>query len=44
VICVPRAYAKPVAEFAREILVKDKAGRKDLYIKLKMPLDKTVEN
>jgi regulator of RNase E activity RraA len=44
VICVPRAYAKPVAVFAREILVKDKAGRKDLYIKLKMPLDKTVEN
>jgi len=44
VICVPRAYASQVAEFAREILVKDKAGRKDLYIKLKMPLDKTVEN
>jgi 4-hydroxy-4-methyl-2-oxoglutarate aldolase len=43
VVVVPREHAKPVAEFAREILVKDKAGRKELYKKLGMPLDKTVE-
>lgn len=43
VIVVPREYAKPVADFAHEILSKDKKGRKDLYQKLGMPLDKTVE-
>jgi regulator of RNase E activity RraA len=42
VVVVPREYAKPVAEFAREILDKDKAGRKNLYNQLGMPLDKTV--
>jgi regulator of RNase E activity RraA len=42
VICVPREFAKPVAEFAREILVGDKKARKALYEKLGMPLDKTV--
>ncbi|MEO5603601.1 MAG: RraA family protein [Cyclobacteriaceae bacterium] len=44
VVCVPREYAKPVAEFAREILIGDKKGRKALYQKLGMPLDKTVED
>ena len=44
VICVPREYAKPVAEFAREILNKDKQGRKGLYQELGMPLDKTVQD
>ena len=44
VVVVPREYAKPVAEFAREILNKDKAGRRSLYEKLNMPLDKTVKN
>jgi 4-hydroxy-4-methyl-2-oxoglutarate aldolase len=44
VICVPREFAKPVAEFAREILNKDKQGRKGLYQQLKMPLDKTVQD
>jgi 4-hydroxy-4-methyl-2-oxoglutarate aldolase len=44
VIVVPREHAKPVAEFAREILTKDKAGRKSLYEKLGMPLDKTVKD
>lgn len=43
VICVPREFAKPVAEFAREILVGDKRARRALYQKLGMPLDKTVE-
>lgn len=43
VIVVPREYAKPVAEFAREILGTDKRGRRDLYKKLAMPMDKTVE-
>jgi regulator of RNase E activity RraA len=43
VICVPREFAKPVAEFAREILVGDKKARRSLYEKLGMPLDKTVQ-
>jgi len=43
VIVVPREYAKAVAEFAHEILAGDKKGRKELYKKLGMPLDKTVE-
>lgn len=44
VICVPREYARPVAEFAREILNKDKQGRKGLYQQLGMPIDKTVQD
>ncbi len=43
VIVVPRKHAQQVAEFALEILNKDKQGRKNLYIKLDKPLDKTVE-
>lgn len=43
VVVVPREYAKPVAEFAHEILKKDKQGRKSLYEKLNIPLDKTVQ-
>jgi regulator of RNase E activity RraA len=43
VICVPREFAKPVAEFAHEILVGDKRARRALYQKLGMPLDKTVQ-
>lgn len=43
VIVVPRQHARQVAEFAREILNKDKAGRRSLYEELDMPLDKTVE-
>ena len=42
VVVVPREYAKPVAEFAREILNKDKGGRRDLYKQLGRPMDKTV--
>jgi 4-hydroxy-4-methyl-2-oxoglutarate aldolase len=43
VICVPREFAKRVAEFAHEILSKDKQARKKLYEQLGMPLDKTVQ-
>jgi 4-hydroxy-4-methyl-2-oxoglutarate aldolase len=43
VIVVPREYARPVAEFAREIMDKDKAGRKGLYEQLNIPLDETVK-
>lgn len=43
VIVVPRGVAEQVAKYAREILIKDKAGRKNLYESLGMPLDKTVE-
>ena len=42
VIVVPREYVKQVAAFAREILDKDKGGRRDLYKKLGRPLDETV--
>ncbi|MBO8130946.1 MAG: RraA family protein [Candidatus Marinimicrobia bacterium] len=43
VIVVPRAVAKEVAKYAREILEKDKEGRRSLYEKLNLPLDKTVK-
>ena len=43
VVVVPREHASQVAEYAHEILKGDKAGRKALYEKLGIPLDKTVE-
>jgi regulator of RNase E activity RraA len=43
VVVVPRSAAKQVAEFARKILEKDKAGRKNLYESLGIPLDRTVK-
>lgn len=43
VIVVPRRIAEEVAKHAHEVLAKDKAGRKALYEKLGMPLDKTVK-
>ena len=43
VVVVPRRIAEEVAKHAQEVLAKDKAGRKHLYEKLGMPLDKTVE-
>lgn len=43
VIVVPRYVAEPVAKFAREILDKDKAGRKSLYESIGKPLDQTVK-
>lgn len=43
VVVVPRKVAKEVAMHAHGILEKDKAARKNLYEKLGMPLDKTVQ-
>lgn len=43
VVVVPRRVAVEVAKHAYEVLAKDKAGRKNLYEKLGMPLDQTVE-
>jgi len=43
VIIVPRDKAEQVAKYAHEILAKDKSGRKDLYEKVGLPLDKTVK-
>lgn len=43
VIVVPRQHAKTVAEFAHEILDKDKAARRSLYEQMDRPLDQTVQ-
>jgi regulator of RNase E activity RraA len=43
VIVVPRNVAEQVAKHAREILDKDKVGRKGLYESLGRPLDKTIK-
>ncbi len=43
VVVVPREYAPQVARAAREIMVKDKAARRDLYQRLGRPLDATVK-
>jgi len=43
VCVVPRYVAEKVANYAREILNKDKEGRRNLYESLKMKLDKTVK-
>jgi 4-hydroxy-4-methyl-2-oxoglutarate aldolase len=43
VIVVPRERAEQVARFAREILLKDKGARKQLYEKVGMPADRTVK-
>jgi 4-hydroxy-4-methyl-2-oxoglutarate aldolase len=42
VIVVPRANAEEVARHSREILDKDKAGRTELYKKVGLPPDNTV--
>lgn len=42
VIVVPRKVAKEVAEYAQEILKKDKSGRTQLYKELDMEPDQTV--
>jgi regulator of RNase E activity RraA len=44
VIVVPRAYAASVAHSARGVLETDKAGRRALYERLGLPLDKTVQD
>ena len=43
VIVVPRQHAEEVAQYARQILEGDKAGRRRLYEKLGMPPDASVE-
>lgn len=43
VIVVPREHAAAVARAAREVLDKDKVGRRGLYEKLGRPMDQTVE-
>ncbi len=43
VVVVPREKAEPVAGSARTILNQDKAGRRDLYQRIGLPPDKTVE-
>ncbi|MFH0989548.1 MAG: RraA family protein [bacterium] len=43
VVVVPRAQAEQVAGYAREILLKDKEGRKQLYEKVGLPPDKTIK-
>ena len=43
VIVVPRYVAEKVANYAKEILMKDKSGRKDLYESINRPLDKTTK-
>lgn len=43
VVIVPREKAELVAGYAREILNKDKDARRQLYQRVGMPADKTVE-
>ncbi len=43
VVAVPRAQAEAVARYARRILEGDKAGRRGLYQKLRIPPDRSVE-
>jgi 4-hydroxy-4-methyl-2-oxoglutarate aldolase len=43
VIVVPRAHAKEVAEYAQATIEKDKAGRRNLYKELGLPLDDSVK-
>jgi regulator of RNase E activity RraA len=43
VLVVPRAVAADVARYARRILEGDKEGRRQLYQKLGLPKDKSVE-
>jgi 4-hydroxy-4-methyl-2-oxoglutarate aldolase len=43
VIVVPRRVAREVAGYAKQVLENDKAGRRNLYEKLGMPMDHTVQ-
>jgi len=43
VLCVPRAYAKEVADYARATLQMDMPRRKEMYEKLGIPLDDSVK-
>jgi regulator of RNase E activity RraA len=42
VVVVPRDVALKVADFARKIIESDKAGRRELYKKLGLPVDPSV--
>ena len=44
VVVVPRKLALQVADYAREIMNKDKGARRSLYKQLNMPMDKTVKD
>jgi regulator of RNase E activity RraA len=43
VVVVPRAKARAVAGYAREVIEKDKDGRRELYEKLRLPPDPSVK-
>jgi len=43
VLCVPRAYANEVADYARATLQMDMPRRKEMYEKLGIPLDDSVK-
>jgi regulator of RNase E activity RraA len=43
VIIVPRARARQVAVFAREVMENDKAGRRELYRELHLPADSSIK-
>jgi regulator of RNase E activity RraA len=43
VLCVPRAYAKEAADYARATLQMDMPRRKEMYEKLGIPLDDSVK-
>ena len=43
IIVVPRQHALEVARYARAILEADKAGRRRLYEKLKLPADRSIQ-
>lgn len=43
VVIVPRAEARAVAGYAREVMEKDKEGRRELYKKLRLPPDASIK-
>jgi len=44
VVVVPRAAARTVAAFAREVMEKDKDGRRELYKRLRLPPDDSIRD
>lgn len=43
VVVVPRAEARAVAVYAREVMEKDKEGRRELYERLRLPPDASIK-
>ncbi|MDH7511976.1 MAG: hypothetical protein QHH14_03400 [Clostridiales bacterium] len=43
VVIVPRTKAREVAGFARQVIEKDKAGRRELYKQLGLPPDRSIK-